>query len=304
VHGPSGIQHEIAAGDWRAAVVEVGGGLRSLSVGGRELLDGYGVDEMCSSGRGQVLIPWPNRIEDGSYDWDGQRHQLALTEVENGNAIHGLVRWATWTVREQRPGGVVLGHRLHPQPGYPFSLELELEYALGEEGLNVRTTATNIGAHACPYGAGAHPYFTVGTPTVDAVLLRVPARSVAPGGARGLPGKVGPVDGTDLDFRSARQLGATQLDHTFTDLERDGDGIVRVELGDPAGEAGITVWADERHPFLQLFTGDPLPDVNRRSLAVEPMTCAPNAFRTGEGLVRLEPGESVTSVWGIAPAAG
>jgi aldose 1-epimerase len=297
--GPSGAQHELAAGGLRAVVVEVGGGLRSLSAGGRELLDGYGVDEMCTSGRGQVLIPWPNRIEDGSYDWDGQRHQLALTEVENGNAIHGLVRWATWAVREREPGRVVLGYLLHPQPGYPFALSLELEYALSEHGLAVRTTATNVGSQACPYGAGFHPYLTLGTPTVDSVLLRVPGQSVSAGGARGLPGAAAAVPGTELDFRTPRPIGATRLDHTFGDLERDADGMARVELRGPGGGAGITVWADERHSFFQLFTGDPLPDVARRSIAVEPMTCAPNAFRTGDGLVRLEPDGSFTSVWGV-----
>jgi aldose 1-epimerase len=296
---PSGQQHEIAFGDRRAVVVEVGGGLRSLSAGGRELLDGYGADEMCTSGRGQVLIPWPNRIEDGSYEWDGQRHQLALTEVENGNAIHGLVRWAPWTVREHEQDRVVLGYLLHPQPGYPFALALELEYALSEHGLAVRTTATNVGSQACPYGAGFHPYLTLGTSTVDAVLLRVPGESVAAGGVRGLPGAVTAVAGTELDFRTPRPIGATQLDHAFGDLERDADGVARVELRDPAGGAGIAVWADERHSFFQLFTGDPLPDVARRSIAVEPMTCAPNAFRTGEGLARLEPGDSCTSVWGV-----
>jgi aldose 1-epimerase len=280
-------------------VVEVGGGLRSYSAGGRELLDGYAADEMCRSGRGQVLIPWPNRIEHGSYDWDGERHQLALTEVEHGNAIHGLVRWAPWTVREREPARVALGYLLHPQPGYPFSLELELEYALSEQGLAVRTTAINAGSQACPFGAGFHPYFTLGTPTVDTVLLRVPGQSVAAGAERGLPGAVTAVAGTELDFRAPRPIGATQLDHTFGDLERDPGGIARVELRDPAGGAGITVWADERHSFFQLFTGDPLPDVARRSLAIEPMTCPANAFRTGEALVRLEPGDSFASAWGV-----
>ena len=58
---------------------------------------------------------------------------------------------------------------------------------------------------------------------------------------------------------------------------------------------------DESYRYLQLFTGDPLPDVSRRSIAVEPMTCPPNAFRTGEDLIRLEPGATATSVWGIVP---
>ncbi|HKA27537.1 MAG TPA: hypothetical protein VKD88_09190, partial [Gaiellaceae bacterium] len=75
------------------------------------------------------------------------------------------------------------------------------------------------------------------------------------------------------------------------------DRRARVRLGN-----GTTLWADESFPYLMVFTGDGLPDVDRRSIAVEPMTCAPNAFRTGEGLVRLEPGETHVGLWGISPA--
>ena len=175
---PSGEQVELRLGDQRAVVVEVGGGLREYERGGRALLDEYALDEMCTSGRGQVLIPWPNRLQHGSYEFDGTRHQLALTEPENGNAIHGLVRWAAWRVGEQKPHRVVMEHVLHPKPGYPFSLALSVEYLLSPDGLAVRTTATNVGASACPYGSGAHPYLTLGTPVVDPVVLRVPARTV------------------------------------------------------------------------------------------------------------------------------
>ena len=116
------------------------------------MLDGYGVDEECTSGRGQVLIPWPNRIEDGTYEFDGERHQLPLTEPEHRNAIHGLVR-GPWTVAEQGPARAD-DHALEPQPGYPFSLALELEYSLSDDGLRVQTTATNVGGKAAPYGSG------------------------------------------------------------------------------------------------------------------------------------------------------
>jgi aldose 1-epimerase len=254
---------------------------------------------MCASGRGQVLMPWPNRIEDGSYEFDGRRHQLPLTEVEAGNAIHGLVRWASWSVADRAQERVVLEHVLHPQPGYPFALALRIEYSLSDDGLMVRTTATNVGAGPCPFGSGMHPYFTVGTPPVDSLTLTVPARTVVGSGARGLPAEAHDVEGTDYDFRRPRQLGATRLDNTFSDLEPDDDGLTRVHLRDEASGAEVTVWADESYTHLQLFTGDPLPDVNRRSLAVEPMTCPPNAFRTGEGVVRLEPGGSWTGAWGI-----
>lgn len=297
---PSGEQFELAHGDQRAVAVEVGGGLRRYSVAGRELLDGYGEEAMCTSGRGQVLIPWPNRIEDGRYGFDGENYQLALDEPEQRNAIHGLVRWGAWSTAARAPGRVVMSHTLHPQPGYPFSLALSMEYTVSEGGLGVQTTATNVGADACPYGAGAHPYLTLGTPTVDSLLLRAPGRAVIRSDSRGLPLGEEPVEGTECDFRQPRALGSTQLDHAFTDLDRDDDGLARVELTDPAAGARLTLWVDEAYPYLQLFTGDPLPDVARRSIAVEPMTCPPNAFRTGRSVIRLEPGQSFTSRWGLA----
>jgi aldose 1-epimerase len=298
---PSGEQIEIATGDQQAVVVEVGGGLRSYSVGGRELIDGYGADEMCSSGRGQALIPWPNRLQDGSYEFDGRRHQLPLNEPEHRNAIHGLVRWAAWIASEREPHRAVMKHVLHPQPGYPFSLTLSIEYALSDSGLRVRTTATNVGTDPCPYGSGAHPYLTLGTPIVDCLMLRVPGRTVLRSDESGLPIGTEAVQDTEYDFRQPRRIGSTRLDHAFTDLARDKDGLARVEIQDRGHGSRVSLWVDESYPYLMLFSGDPLPDVHRRSLAVEPMTCPPNAFRTGDALIRLEPGSSCTSTWGIAP---
>ena len=296
---PSGEQIEIRAGDQRAVVVEVGAGLRSYAAGDADLLDGYDAEVMAVAGRGQVLIPWPNRIEDGAYEFRGRSHQLPLTEPEARNAIHGLVRWGAWTVGERSDDRVVMEHTLHPQPGYPFSLGLGIEYSLSDEGLRVTTTATNLGREGCPYGTGQHPYLTLGTDTVDPVVLRAPGRTVLQSGARGLPAGTADVDGTEFDFREPRTIGTTTLDNAFTDLERDDDGLARVWLRHPGNGATLTVWLGESYGYVQLFTGDPLPSVNRRSIAVEPMTCPPNAFRTGEGVLVLEPGESATSAWGI-----
>jgi aldose 1-epimerase len=296
---PSGEQIEIASGDQRAVVVEVGGGLRAYWAAGRELLDGYPADGEIVSGRGQVLIPWPNRLQDGTYEFDGQRHQLPITEPEHHNAIHGLVRWANWTVGEREQSRVVMEHVIHPSPGYPFSLAVGIEYALSDDGLSVTTTATNSGPDACPYGCGAHPYLTLGTATVDSIVLTAPGREMLRSDDRGIPMDRVAVEGTEYDFRQPKAIGTTRLDHCFTDLERD-DGIARVELRGPDGSA-LALWLDETYGYLMLFTGDPLPDVNRRSLAVEPMTCPPNAFSTGEAVIRLEPGGSFTSRWGLAP---
>jgi aldose 1-epimerase len=297
---PSGEQIEIAVEDQQAVVVEVGGGLRSYSAGGRELVDGYGADEMSSSGRGQVLIPWPNRLQDGCYEFDGRRHQLPLNEPEHRNAIHGLVRWAAWTTAAREPHRAVMEHVLHPQPGYPFSLRISIEYALTDSGLRVRTTARNLGTDPCPYGSGAHPYLTLGTATIDSLILRVPGRTVLRSDERGLPIGTDAVEHTEYNFQKPRRIGSTRLDHAFTDLERDEDGLARVELRDLDHGTEVSLWVDESYPYLMVFSGDPLPDVRRRSLAVEPMTCPPNAFRTGEALIRLKPGSSFTGTWGIA----
>jgi aldose 1-epimerase len=303
MNAPSGEQFEIALGEQRAGVVEVGAGLRSYSAAGRELLDGYEPDQMSRSGRGQLLIPWPNRVQHGSYEFDGQHHQLALNEPERQNAIHGLVRWVAWTAVEREPHRVVLEHLLPPAPGYPFTLALRVEYALLESGLRVRTSATNVGERACPYGCGAHPYLRAGPATVDEVVLQVPASSMVRSDENGIPVAVDPVDGTEYDFRRPRAIGGAVIDHAFTDLQRDEDGIARVHLRDAEGMSRLSLWVDAGYPYLMVFTGDPLPDVNRRSLAVEPMSCPPNALRTGEALVRLEPGQTVTSDWGITPGA-
>jgi len=297
---PSGEQITIALGDQQAVIVEVGGGLRSYSVGGRELVDGYGAHEMSTSGRGQVLIPWPNRLEGGSYEFGGTHYQLPLNEPERHNAIHGLVRWTAWNVAEREAHRVVMRHILYPQPGYPFLLRTIIEYALSDRGLRVRTTTTNLGSEPCPYGRGAHPYLTLGTATIDPLFLTLPANTVLESDKRGLPIDSKAVEFTGFDFRQSRRIGSTVLDHAFTDLQWNDNRIARVQLRDPDSEIQVSLWVDHSYPYLMLFSGDPLPNVNRRSLAIEPMTCPPNAFRTGVSLIRLEPGRSCTGTWGIA----
>ena len=296
---PSGEQVELSVGDQRVVVVGVGGGLRRYDVGDESVLDGYSVVAMCGSGRGQLLAPWPNRIEDGSYEFEGKRYQLALDEPERRNAIHGLVRWSGWTVTEREADRAAIEYRLHPTPGYPFTLHFRIEYSLADDGLTVRVEGTNVGEGPCPYGVGAHPYLAGGGGLVDALELRIPAGTALISDERSIPIGRQSVDGTELDFRVPTAIGPVRLDHCFTDLDRDDNGRTRVELG---GRAAL--WVDESFPYLMVFTGDALPDVARRSLAVEPMTCAPNAFRSGDGLIRLEPGQTHSGTWGIVPLAG
>jgi aldose 1-epimerase len=298
---PSGRQFEITRGDQRAVVTEVGATLRSYGAGGRELLDGFGSDEMCSGGRGQVLLPWPNRIRDGRYSFGGSEHQLPLSEPERGNAIHGLVRWSVWAPVEYAADRVAMHHVLYPQPGYPFLLSLTVQYALSAAGLTVTMSAVNVGQGPCPFGAGAHPYLTLGTMQVDSATLLVPARTRLEADERAIPiGRV-EVAGTEYDFREPREIGSLQLDHCFTDLAADSDGRIRAGLSAPDGSSA-TLWMDAAYSYLMVFTGDTLgPPKARRSVALEPMTCAPNGFQSGEGLLTLQPGERFSADWGITP---
>jgi aldose 1-epimerase len=296
----SGQQHEIRRDDQRAVIVEVGGGLRVYETGSGPVLDGYTDAERCSGGRGQALMPWPNRVGDGSYEWQGRPQQLPLTEVENGNAIHGLVRWTPWTVSERGPDRIVMAHRLHPQPGWPGTLDLRLEYRLDDDGLTVVAQAENVGTESCPFGVGFHPYLGLGAPAVDELELEVPARIRLLSDARGLPTGQAPVAGSELDYRSARAIGPARLDDCFTDLDRDPDGRARVALTGMG--RGATLWVDPAFEYLMVFTGDTLaPDRRRQGLAVEPMSCPPDALRSGEGIVTLQPGMKFTGSWGITP---
>lgn len=299
---PSGQQVELSHGGHRAVVVEVGGGLRQYDVDGVPVLEGYAEDEMAPAARGQLLIPWPNRLHTGRYTWDGVEHAVPMNEPEQQNAIHGLTRWRSWTPTELSESSVTMTLTLRPQPAYPFTLELGACYELSDEGLRVTTTATNVGDTDAPYACGAHPYVTVGTERVDAATLRVPASTWLPTGPAQIPLGRESVAGSPYDFQEPRAIGATRIDYAFADLERDGDGLARLRLTAPGGRS-VEVWLDESFPYLEVFTADTVsPDRRRRSLGVEPMTCPPDAFRTGEDVVRLRPGGTHTAAWGIRPS--
>ncbi|MEA2302090.1 MAG: aldose 1-epimerase [Solirubrobacteraceae bacterium] len=297
---PSGDQFEITDGDQRATIVEVGGAVREYEVGGRPVLDPFPVGAMCDGAHGTPLIPWPNRLADGRYRWDGADYRVDLTEPAKHNAIHGFLRWRPWRALERAADRVVMGARLYPLSGYPFGVEVSVAYALGPGGLEVTTTATNIGDRACPFGSGHHPYLSPGSGLVDDCRLEVPAATrITTDEERQLPVGREAVEGTPYDFRVARRVGDQQIDFAFTDLSRAEDGLAVTRLTGPDGRSA-ELWVDEHHPIFEIFTGDTLrPDRRRQGLGVEPMTCPPNAFQTGEGVVRLEPGQTVTTRWGV-----
>jgi len=296
---PSGEQFEISSGAQRAVIVEVGGGVREYDVAGRAVLDSYPSSAICDGAHGTPLIPWPNRLDRGRYSFGGRDLQLTLSEPARGNAIHGLLRWRPWRALERERDRVVMGARLLPEPGYPFALELTIAYELGDAGLTVTTIARNHGDDDCPYGAGQHPYLSPGRGQIDDCTLELAAATrILTDPERAVPVGREPVAGTPFDFRDARALGAQALDCGFTDLTAGaGEPVARL-----AGDDGAVVELslDEHYPFVQLYSGDTLaPERRRLGLAVEPMTCASNAFRSGDGLVALRAGEAHECRWSV-----
>lgn len=298
---PSGEQWAITHGDQRLTVVGVGGGIRSYDAGERPVLFGYPADAKADAGRGQLLMPWPNRIADGRYTFDGATQQLPLTEPARCNASHGLVRWEQWSLVEQTDSTLTVGFRLMPSAGWDAILDLRVRYELGDDGLTVTPSATNVGSTRAPFGFGAHPYLTVGEETVDELTLTLPATDHLTVDDRLLPTGTAPVEGSDYDFRASRPIGETVIDTAFTGLVADDDGRWRVTLS--SGERSTTLWAEAEHfGYTQVFTGDSLPAgrARRTGVAVEPMSCPAGAFATGEALVVLEPGDTWTGQWGVS----
>ncbi|QES49524.1 hypothetical protein DEJ50_18650 [Streptomyces venezuelae] len=301
---PTGEQWQVRHGGQRAVVVQLGGALAHYEADGRALLDGFGPGSPITGGRGQLLVPWPNRLGDGRYRFGGQDLQLPLTEPEKHNAIHGLLRWTPWQLLTRTEDTVRVGTTLFPQPGYPFLLEVAAEYRLGPGGLEVAVSAANTGGVPAPYGVGQHPYLTVGTDLVDTALLTVPARYRLRSDDRGMPAGQEPVEGTPYDFRTARPIGDLALDTAFTGLDRDpDDGRAVVRLAHPSGLRGVDLWLGEGTRYVQVYTGDTLaePGRRRRGVAVEAMSCPADAFRSGTDLTVLEPGARHVLRWGLTP---
>lgn len=298
---PSGRQFEISSGEQRVTIVEVGGGIREYQVGDREVLQAYDLDQMCDGAHGAPLIPWPNRLADGRYRFDGVDHQVALTEPDKHNAIHGFVRWRPWQPVEHHEDRIIMATTLFPLKGYPFALDLLIDYHLDQDGLTATTTATNIGDQPAPYGCGQHPYLSPGDGLVDDCTLRLQADTrILTDPDRKLPTGTEGVDGTAYDFRDGRTLGNLQLDSAFTDLHRDADDRAWIRLTGTDGRT-VQLWVDEAYPIIEVYSGDTLADRRRRrGLGAEPMTCAPNAFQTGDRLTVLEPGAVARSAWGVS----
>ncbi|QEV99078.1 aldose 1-epimerase family protein [Microbacterium caowuchunii] len=306
----SGTQHLLRAGRYEACIASVGASLRSLTFDGRDLVVPFAPDEVRPAFRGVTLAPWPNRVVDGRYVFDGVEQRLALTEPERGHALHGLAAWLDYEAIDKGPDHVTVRADIQAQTGYPWRVRIETRYELDAQGLTQTVRATNEADTAAPFGTGPHPYLVAGESALDEWTLELPASQVlhvtedrlAPTALRAVDAD----DAARFDFRAARRIGAVELDHAFTDLARGEDGHASVRLTDASG-SGVEMCWDVACGWVQVHTAD-LPDGRpgtRAGLAVEPMTCAPDAFNAARypfdtGLLTVEPGATVEASWRIA----
>lgn len=281
-----------------AAVEPAGGRVTRYDVGATRILAGREHPDLFAY-RGALLAPWPNRVTDGVWTWRGKQLHLPLNDPTGVDAaLHGLVVDAEFEVVEQSASAVALVHHLAPTPGYPFRLRLEVVYALGNSGLACSLTAVNVGDEDAPVGLGVHPYLAA-PDLVDDLVLDLPARTALVTDEQWREVTRVPVEDVGLDFRTGRRLGAQEVDASFTDLTRDAAGQVEVVLARPDGAEVVLTYAGSCR-WLVVYTGHTLPaEDRRRSMAVEPMTCPPNALATGEIDV-VAPGGSLTLKWGFS----
>jgi aldose 1-epimerase len=301
MRAPTGEQHRLTRstplGTAEAVIVQVGASIREFRIGNVELTEPYGEFSTPPFGDGLVLVPWPNRVEDGVWKLDGQVQQLDLTEPKFHNAIHGLLRHIGYTVVEKSESSVTLGATVWPQHGYPFLLETSVRYELVDDGLTVTHRITNESDQPAPAAIGTHPFFQIGDVPTEELTLTVHAGTRFPVDERLNVSPEIPVDG-DYDLRNGRKVADVNFDDAFGDVKPV--DRVTAQLQAPDGRT-VALWQDENFPYVQIFTTRKFPRGTglTTAVAIEPMTAPANAFNSGQSLKWLNPGETWQAAWGI-----
>lgn len=297
----TGNQYTISSGDYLAIVCEQGATLRTLRWKGRDLLASFDANEPVPCSNGNLLVPFPNRIQGGTYTFEGRTYTLPIDEHERNNAIHGMGYRSFWNLAALTDDAVELSWRIAPTlKGYPFALEVHALYRLDEAGLHLTVTARNNGSRNLPWAFGMHPWISNGKDLRgnDAILaqndlcsLQIGASTHVEVDGNLIPTGTEPVNGTKYDFREVRSLKGQVLDDAFCDPVREPDGLTLAHFVRPDGIT-VTLDGDRTINAWQVCTGTGFPAESHPSgVAIEPMTAYANAFRTGRDLVTLRPGE-------------
>ncbi|MCT2085483.1 aldose 1-epimerase family protein [Microbacterium enclense] len=294
---PTGRRFHLRGPRSSAEIAQVGAALRALTVDGVDLVPRYADDVPTPAASGVVLVPWPNRIRDGKYTFDGVERQLAISEPAFGNASHGLLRFGSYTAAEVSDERLTLTADVVPQTGYPFHLRTRVTFALLDDGLHVTHVIENVGAATAPVALGIHPYLQIGGVATADLVVHSTGTSTLVLDDRKLPIDEVPV-GDATDLRAGRRIGDVSLDNAYRGLDRDAEGRARHTLTAPDGRR-VEVWQDAGFEWVQVFTTDRYPG-HSIAVAIEPMTAPSNAFATGLDLTRLEPGREMRRDWGIS----
>ncbi|WP_326522655.1 aldose 1-epimerase family protein [Cellulomonas edaphi] len=296
---PTGLQHTLRLGDQHAVVTAVGASLREYRVGARDVVLPFDEDAIAPAFSGAVLAPWPNRLADGEFDRDGRTYEVPVTEHGRRNALHGLVAYVAFDAVEQADDGtsVTLEHTIVPTPGYPWAVRVRVTYTLTADGLVVHTAAQNLSPGVAPYGVGFHPWLSPGEASVDGCTLTLGASRHVTVDERLLPTGHEPVSGV-FDLRGGTALRGIAFDDAWVEPDRDDDGLTWARLASGDGRT-VAMWADSGCAAWQVCTGDGIPLIERRGVAVEPMSCIADAFRTGDDLVELGGDDVHEITWGL-----
>ncbi|SDK12902.1 aldose 1-epimerase [Actinopolyspora mzabensis] len=298
----NGRLYEIRSGHHRALVGGVAATLLSWQVAGEEMLLTHPPEDVGEGFQGKTILPWPNRIDGGTYEFNGERLQVPINEPSRNAALHGLMNFVEWEPVRHRADSVSLRYLLHPQYGYPFRMAFLVEYSVDRHGVRCTLTAENTGSHEAPVGWANHTYISAGTGGTDSMELRLPTATYYRTNDRLIPTGTASVAGTEYDFRSGRTIGSTTMDTAFKDLARNRRGHATVRFGRTEGP-DVLLWVDESYGYLQVYTDDApseqRPQPARSGITVEPNTCPPNAFVTGEAVRVLRPGERHAGTWGL-----
>ncbi len=277
--------------------------------GMHDIADGYrDANEIATrpGSRFAIMAPFAGRIGDARYSFDGQSQDLqpGITGADRASR-HGFVRNTDFDIAsldaDEGCARVVLTtSAIRPQPGYPHAIDLSVTFTLGADGITLEAGMRNVGQSAAPCFFGWHTYFRVGDNrlagnVVDGWQLQIPAQTLIRTDADliALPGDAAYVsldDAPALDFREARRIDSSILDHEYTDLLADADGVIRTHLRDPASGLAISVW--QERGVMHAFTADTAARDARRAVALEPMECMADAFSRPDcaQAIRLEPG--------------
>lgn len=234
--------------------------------------------------KGEFLIPFPNRIRSGEYEFNGKKYNLDINMSNEENAIHGIMFSKEFILDTDIAGNsITLRHSYDgSNQGYPFPCTVTYMFSLYPQIVSCDISVMNTGTQTLPLGVGWHPYFSLGA-NVEELELKIPRATTIEVDEKMIP------TGEKSEFNDYEEfsiVGDTSFDTGFkiSDISavtsiRNKETDVTIELEQTSGDQGFN--------YVQIFTPP-----SRKTIAVEPMTCPANAFNSKESLIKLNSQET------------